>query len=148
MLSARRDEKVDRLRRVAREMLLLAFAATVLAQPSAVLAQEVQPPQPSQDQTAISTSVRVANFSSLPQKFQFDVVEFLVPENELQGVVSVEAVPVAGPLYGAHPLGKLQVEQLDLAVSTELVRFKILACNSSALFCAQIRVVTRLPCIW
>ena len=118
MLSAKSEKKVDRLRLVAKDMFWLAFAATVLVQPSAVLAQEVQPAQRSQDQAAVSTGVRVADFSTLPQDIADEVVISL-PEIQLQGVISVEELD--GPLHGVPPLGQLQVEQLDLAVSAELV---------------------------
>ena len=72
-------------------------------------------------QADVDAGVWIANFTGFPPKFGNDSTSYNMSETQLQSTVSVTAQD--GPQYGVYPLGPLQVEQLELAVTTEMVRF-------------------------
>ena len=65
------------------------------------------------------SEVWIASFSSLPQGFSSETA-YSLPEVRAQDTITVQ--DGEGPLYGAHPLGSDQVQQLELAVSAAMVR--------------------------
>eukprot|EP00892_Ulva_mutabilis_P007870 jgi/Ulvmu1/5455/UM226_0003.1 len=86
---------------------------------------DLEPEPPAEEATGetVAVGIRVADFSTLPQTLLQNVtanLEFSVPEIQLESSVTVLAAGDDSVPYGTYALSPAAVEQLELALDTEL----------------------------
>lgn len=102
--------------------LISAFAAPALLRPSCVYADGAEAVSRSLDQAEVDAGVWIADFTAVPQNLSSDDLRYDMPETQLQSTVMV--TPQDTLSNGRVPLGPRQIEQLEIAVTTEMVRVR------------------------